>query len=50
MDFFGAKLSADAGLGDGDLRAILEEVARGLFGLHCVLCVVCWARVVVSLA
>ena len=36
MDFLGAKLSADAGLRDGDLGAILEEVTRGLFGLHCV--------------
>ena len=50
MDFLGAKLSGDAGLRDGDLGAILEEVTRGLFGLHCVACVVCSARVVVSLA
>jgi len=50
MDFLGAKLSGDAGFGDGDLGAILEEVTRGLFGLHCVVCVVCWAKVVVSLA
>lgn len=44
MDFLGAKFSGDAGLRNGDLGAILEEITRGLLSLHCVVRVLCVER------
>ena len=50
VNLFRTKLSEDAGLGDGDARTVLEAIARRRLCVHFVVCVVCWARVVVSLA
>ena len=44
------QLSGDACSTDGDSGTVVKVVACGLFDFHCVVCVVCWAKVVVSLA